>query len=72
MNHNSFHTFLYIGSNSIFINHDGLHGVSTKSGVKFLRKGITSFRLDYFQASGNQALTLKINNEIINSERFWR
>lgn len=64
-------SMLYLGG-ALLINHDGLHGVSTKSAVKYIRRGITAFRVDYLQSNGNQALTIKMNNEIIKSELFWR
>lgn len=62
-------SLLYIG-NSLVIDNDNAHAVTDKTATKYLRRGVYSFRLDYAQNTGNQALTLKMNNSIIESERF--
>lgn len=62
---------LYLGGSAL-INHDGLHGTSSKSGVKFIRKGITAFRIDYLQSSGSQSLIIKMNDQVISKKLFWK
>lgn len=48
------------------INNDGNHGVTTKTGVKYLRQGVRSFSLLYAQSGGGSlALTLDVNNSNI-------
>lgn len=37
-----------------------------------LEKGVHTFRIDYFQAAGNQSLILKMNGEVISKELFYR
>jgi len=56
---------LYIGGSRI-IDNDGNHGVITKTGQKYLRAGVHSFRLDFAQTGGgNQALILKSADQVI-------
>lgn len=57
---------------SVLINNDGNHAVTTKSGTKYLRRGIHTFRLDYAQTgSGNYALILTANGAAIDTSRFY-
>lgn len=59
-------SLLYIGG-SLLIDNDNSHAPTVKTGQKYLRKGVYTFRLDYAQTgSGQQALQLKMNNELLN------
>ncbi len=53
------------------VDNDGNHSVSTKSGYLTMTRGAHTFRLDYMQAAGNQALTIKANGELINPKYFY-
>lgn len=57
---------------SLLINNDGQHAVQSKSASKLMKKGLHSFRLDYFQAGGNSALKLEDQNGIIQGNHFYR
>lgn len=57
---------LYIGG-TLVTGLNTLHGPTTTTGSKFLARGIHSFRLDYMQDSGSQALKLNVP-----SANFWR
>lgn len=53
------------------INNDGSHGVTTKTGVKFLRRGVRSFSLLYAQSgAGRFALVLKSGGLVIPPAHF--
>lgn len=55
------------------VNNDNNHGMTLKSGVKFLRKGVRSFSLQYAQTgSGQFGLILKVNGELVNKDLFYR
>jgi hypothetical protein len=56
---------LYV--DGLLINNDGLHGIQTKTAVKFLEYGFHSFELDFLQGSGNEALILGMDNALLNS-----
>jgi hypothetical protein len=60
---------LYI--DGLLINNDGLHSIQTKSAAKFLGYGIHSFELDFFQASGMQALILNEDGDVTDSSQFY-
>lgn len=48
------------------VNNDGNHGITTKSGSKYLRRGVKSFSVQYAQTGGgNFAMILKANNALI-------
>lgn len=42
------------------INHDGLHGATTEAGEISLDAGTYDFAVEYFEASGNEILTLEV------------
>lgn len=52
---------------AILVNNDGLHGAQSKSNVKFLQANMHTFEIDYFQANGNQALTVNMNSSLLKS-----
>jgi len=60
---------LYI--DGLLINNDGLHGAQTKFASKYLKYGIHSFELDFFQAAGNQALILNEDGQVMDSSGFY-
>ena len=53
------------------INNDGLHAAVTKSAVKFLKHGLYSFELDFFQGAGVQQLNLNMDGSILTSDHFY-
>jgi hypothetical protein len=57
-------SMLYIAGATV-INNDGMHGIITKSGFKFLRMGVYDFRLDFLQGAGSQALILKMDSSTV-------
>ncbi len=61
---------LYIGGSAL-INNDGVHAVTTKTGMKFLSRGAHSFRLDYLDIGGSHALMLKSGGSIVPAEVFY-
>lgn len=56
---------------TLLINHDGMHGVSTKSASKFLKYGLHTVLVEYLQGNGNQALSVKMDGSLLQSERFY-
>ncbi|MEV4283212.1 family 16 glycoside hydrolase [Actinoplanes xinjiangensis] len=46
-------------ADTLVVNHDGLHGVTSKEGTITLAAGIHPLRIDYFERGGGQALTLE-------------
>lgn len=64
-------SLLYIDG-TLLLNNDGNHGVTIKSGTKYLKKGIHSFKLDYAESgSGSLALTLTSNSALVDSMYFY-
>jgi len=55
----------------IVINNDGLHGVQTVSGTKFIEYGFYTFELDFFQASGNEALVLNMDGALLDNTHYY-
>lgn len=53
------------------INNDGTHGITTKSAVKFLSRGASSFELDYFDIGGSHALMLLTNGVPVSAQNFY-
>ena len=49
---------LYI-DDKLVVNNDGLHSLESKSGTIPLAPGLHSFRLDFFEKSGGQELTVE-------------
>ena len=64
-------SILYIAGAKV-IDNDNAHGVTLKTGTKFLRRGVHSFRLDYAQNGGAQALILNMNGELLSKDRMVR
>lgn len=64
-------SLLYLDG-ALLINNDGQHAVQSKSASKLMKKGLHSFRLDYFQAGGNTALKLEDQNGIIQGNHFYK
>lgn len=60
---------LYI--DGLLIDNDGMHGVQTKQGVRFLQWGFHSFQLDFLQGAGSQALILYQDGDIMQSTGFY-
>lgn len=64
-------SMLYI-NNSLMVDNNGLHGSQKRTGVRFMERGVHSFRLDYLQANGNQHLVVEDSSGVVTSDRFWR
>lgn len=60
---------LYV--DGLLINNDGSHAITTKSAPKFLKAGIHSFELDYFELNGSQALILNEDGVIAPAGNFF-
>lgn len=61
---------LYVNGSKV-VDNDNNHGSTTVSGMKYLRRGVHTIRLDYAQAGGgNQSLMLKMNGEFLNPLLF--
>lgn len=53
------------------INNDNNHGMTLKTGSKYLRRGVRSFSISYAQTgSGNFGLILKAGNELIDGKYY--
>lgn len=53
------------------IDNDNNHGPTLVAGMKYLRKGVHSFRVDYAQSGGgSQVLVLRMNGELLNPLLF--
>lgn len=53
------------------VNNDGQHGMTLKSGVKYLRRGVRSFSLQYAQSGGGAlGLILKVDGSILPAANF--
>jgi hypothetical protein len=57
--------------NGALINNDGVHGITTKSGMKFLNRGVYSFELDYLDIGGSHALMLKSGGVPVPAANFY-
>jgi hypothetical protein len=63
-------SLIYVGG-SLVVDNDGSHGITTKFGNKYLRRGIHSFRVDYAQTgAGSMALVVKVNGQSINPKFY--
>lgn len=60
-----------VNLNGVFLNNDGTHGVTTKSGTKYLSRGVYSFELDYFDIGGSHALILKANGSLVDASQLY-
>jgi hypothetical protein len=59
-------SLLYVGGSKV-IDNDNNHGSVTVSGMKYLRRGVHAFRVDYAQmGGGSQSLMLKVDGAFIN------
>lgn len=54
------------------IDNDNAHGVTTLSNMKLLERGVHTFRFDYAQGGGNQALVVKMNESSIDPKFYYR
>lgn len=57
--------------NGAFLNNDGIHSVTTKSGAKYLARGVHSFQLDFMDIGGSHALMLKSGGLPVSARHFW-
>jgi hypothetical protein len=57
--------------NGAFINNDGVHGIVTKSGAKYMARGVYSFELDYSDAGGSHALMLYSGSAAVPAVNFY-
>lgn len=54
------------------INNDGQHGMTLKSGTKFLRKGVKTFSLLYAQSGGGaHGLVIKMDGSVLPGANFF-
>lgn len=53
------------------IDNDGVHSARDVSGTKYLRLGVHSFTLKFFQGNGSQALVFSENGSVMNSMYFY-
>lgn len=60
---------LYV--DGLLINNDGLHGAQDKAATKYLKYGIHSFEVDYFQSNGSEALIVNEDNALMSSAGFY-
>ncbi len=65
-------SMLYIGGGSAVVSNDGLHGSNKVTGSKFLRRGVVTFRLDYFQGSGNETLSVDMDGSLLEDELLYK
>lgn len=64
-------SLLYIDGAKV-IDNDNNHGATTVTGMKYLRKGVHTFRLDYAQAGGgNQSLILTQGGASISGKLYY-
>jgi hypothetical protein len=64
-------SLLYVNGKKV-IDNDNAHGPTVKSGQVFLRKGVHTFSIHYAQSGGGQqALELKVDDEIINPKTLY-
>jgi hypothetical protein len=58
-------SLLYLDNVKV-VDNDGNHGTQLRSGMRLLRKGVHSIRLDYMSGpGGGQSLILKMNDTIL-------
>lgn len=62
---------LYINGGNPLINNDGVHTEQTDTADKNLEAGVYSFELDYFQAGGNVALILNMDDSLLPAANFY-
>lgn len=53
------------------INNDGLHATQTVNQVKFLKYGVHTFELDYFQGTGFETLILNEDGQVMSKEGWY-
>lgn len=63
-------SILYI-DNSILINNDGNHGMTSLVGARLLRRGIHSFKIEYMQLYTNHGLILTMDGEVVDPRLFY-
>ena len=56
--------------NGALINNDGNHGAITVNGTRFFQQGVYAFTLQYMQATGNEALILQMDGQVVDSDQF--
>lgn len=60
-----------VSLNGAFLNNDGVHSVSTKSGAKYLARGVVSFQLDYLDIGGSHTLMFLSGGLPVSAEHFY-
>lgn len=59
-------SIVYVNGSAVVVN-DGNHAMTLKSGSRYLRRGVHTFRVDYAQTGGgNYGMILKANGSLIN------
>lgn len=61
---------VYIGG-TLVLNDDGLHGVQTVKGEKYLEAQVYSFQLNYFQGPGSVALILNEDGSLLPAANLY-
>jgi hypothetical protein len=60
---------LYLDGSKL-VDNDEAHATRTVSNVKYLRRGVHTFRIDYAQNYGRQSLVIKANGELIDAKFY--
>jgi hypothetical protein len=61
----------------VVVNHDGIHGLSERSGVIALEAGLHAITIDYFERTGSAGLVVSwqgpgVAKQVIPSSRYFR
>jgi hypothetical protein len=62
---------LFYVDGTLVVNNDGIHNIQDKRGEKFLQYGFHSIQLNYFEATGNQGLTLNEDGSVMSNLGFY-
>lgn len=58
--------------NTLVVNNDGNHGMTLRTGSKFLRRGVRQFRLEYAQTGGGAfGIVLTSGGSLVDSKFFY-
>ena len=60
-----------VSLNGTFLNNDGVHGITTKSGAKYLARGVYSFEISYLDIGGSHALMFSSGGIAVDAEHFY-
>ena len=57
--------------NGAFLSNDGVHGLTSVSGAKYLARGVYSLSMSYLDVGGSHALMLKSGGSIVDAAHFY-